>query len=100
MTSIDTKERARDVRHAIAEAAAECGVSVGGLLDSKMDAILIAALERQKDDLFALLLCIVSDLGGEVEVPQRALEELERSTRLEISADPVSGVVSVRAVRS
>ena len=102
MTSIDTKERARDARHAIEQAAAANGVYVGGPLDSEINDILIAALEAQAQEakeLQALLLCLVTDFGGKVEVSPRALEELERTTRLEISADPVSGVVSVRAVR-
>lgn len=47
MTSIDTKERARDARHAIEQAAAANGVYVGGPLDSQINDILIAALEAQ-----------------------------------------------------
>lgn len=49
MASIDTNERARDARHAIAEAAAAQGLYVGGLLDSQIDDILIAAFEAQAE---------------------------------------------------
>lgn len=53
MTSIDTKERARDARHAIEQAAAANGVYVAAPLDSEIDRILIAAFEAQAAELEA-----------------------------------------------
>ena len=49
MASIDTNERARDARHAIAEAAAAHVQPLRGLLDSQIDDILIAAFEAQAE---------------------------------------------------